>query len=145
MGIRAGFTEITPGAFEQIARGGEPDVSRGKRHFIDKAWDDFHTVFERLGPPLSLIIAGDCLHPQSPHSLQDFYKGGHDFYAGFMSAKLVREIADILAALPLLHLTQWYTELGVGGYDRDFYLFDELKAAYVEAAKHGNALMIFIA
>jgi hypothetical protein len=145
MGIRGGFTEISPTAFEQISRGKEPDTSRGKRHFIDKAWHDFHAVFSRLEHPLNLVIAGDCLHPQSPHSFQEFCAGGHDFFAGFMSPMLVREIAEALLALSPQQLKHWYDELGVGGYDRNFYLFNELKAAYVEAADHGNALIILIA
>jgi hypothetical protein len=135
MGIRASLTEITPDAFEQILQGGEPDVSQGSRHFIDKAWHDFHVVFSRLDWPLNLVIAGDGLHPQSPHSLQEFCAEGHDFFAGFMSPALVREIAGALHDLSLQELTRWYDELGVGGYDREFYLFNELKAAYVEAAK----------
>ncbi len=141
MGMRASFTEISPQAFEEIARGGEPDVSKGNQHFIDKAWYEFDKVFQRLGPPLSLAIAGDCLHPQRPQSFGEW----HEFYAGFMSPKLVREIAKALSALTLPQLQQWYTELGIGGYDRDLRLFANLKVAYVEAADHGNSLMIFIA
>jgi hypothetical protein len=145
MGVRASFTEISPDAFKQILIGGEPDVSQGARHFIDKAWDDFHVVFSRCNPPLNLVIAGDSLHPESPHSYQDFCDGDHEFFAGFMSPKLVAEIATALTDLPLYDLSQWYSELGVGGYDTGFSLFNELKAAYLDAAKVGNALMIMIA
>jgi hypothetical protein len=145
MGVRASFTEISADAFRQILCGGEPDISHGARHFIDKAWDDFHVVFSQCNQPLNLIIAGDSLHPESPHSYQEFCDGGHDFFAGFMSPKLVAEIAAALTELPLHDLRQQYKELGVGGYDTDFYLFNELRAAYLDAAKVGNALMIMIA
>ena len=145
MGLRAGLTEITADAFEQAARGGDPDnLTAGERHSIDKAWDDFHLTFGRCGPPLSLAISGDCLHPMCPQSLDEFREGNHDYYVGFMSPRLVREIADVLSRLPLSQLRQWYDELGVGGYDHDFSYFLELKTAYVDAAAHGNALIICI-
>lgn len=145
MGIRAGFTEITPDAFNQIRVGGEPALAGGQHHSIDKAWHDFHVVFGRQGPPLSLAIAGDCRHPFSPHSLEEFSTGNHDYYVAFMSPRLVREVAEALATLRPPQLQNWYEELRIGQYDCGFYFFGQLKNAYMEAAKCGNALMIVIA
>jgi len=145
MGLRAGLTEITSDVFDQVAEGREPDLASGKRHSIDKSWYDFHKVFERKAPPLNLTIAGDRLHPLSPHTIEEFCQGNHEYYIGFMSPDLVRAIADALLGLTLSELKQWYEELGVAQYECALSFFDELKAAYVESAKRGNALMIVIA
>jgi hypothetical protein len=145
MGLRAGLTEITPDVFDQIARGEEPDLPSGERRSIDKAWDDFHVVFKKEGPPLSLAIAGDVLHPESRHTLEDFLGGNHDYYVGFMSPGLVRDIANALTGFALSELTRRCEALDPGQYTCGLGFFGELKAAYTEAAQRGNALVIVIA
>ena len=144
MGIRAGLTEITPDVFEQVRTGGEPDLSEGPRHSIDKAWQDFHSVFRAKGQPLSLAISGDYLHPSSSHTLDEFCKGDHDYYVGFASPTLVQHVADSLAAVTATEYKHWESELFGDHYNGGETLFPHLKAAYVDAATRNNALMIVI-
>jgi hypothetical protein len=135
---------MTPDAFAQVLRGEEQKVQHGERHSIDKAWFDFHSVFGKKGPPLSLVITGDYLHPQSSHTIEDFCRGGHEWYLGYASPELVCEAANALSAISTAQLQEWYEESGCGGYDCDFYFFEKLKAAYVSAAEHRNALQILV-
>jgi hypothetical protein len=144
MGVRASLSEVTPAAFAQVRRGGEPKLPDGEWHSIDKAWFDFHSLFGKMGPPLSLVITGDCLHPQSPHTLEDFCRGGHEWYLGYASPELVREAANALSAISTAQVQEWYEESSCGAYDCDFYFFDKLKSAYVSAAEHCNALQILV-
>ena len=144
MGVRGSLTEVTPDVFAQVLRGEEPNVPDGERHSIDKAWFQFHSMFGKAGPPLSLVITGDCLHLQSPHSLEDFCRGGHEWYLGYASPELVREAANALSAISTAQLRQWYEESGCGGYDCNLYFFEKLKSAYVSAAEHRNALQILV-
>jgi len=144
MGVRAGLTEIPPDLFEQVVAGGEPKLPDEPRHSIDKAWHDFHIVFRSKGPPLSLAIAGDRLHPQSPHTLDEFCKGNHDYYVGFASPRLVREVAEALTGLTASDYKRWESELVGDQYNCGETFFPDLKAAYTEAAVRKNALMIVI-
>jgi Domain of unknown function (DUF1877) len=144
MGVRAGLTEIPPDLFEQVVAGGEPKLPDEPRHSIDKAWNDFHAVFKVRGPPLSLAIAGDRLHPLSPHNLDEFCEGNHDYYMGFMSPRLVREVADALSTLTASDYKRWESELFGNHYNCGETFFPHLKAAYVDAAGRQNALMIVI-
>jgi hypothetical protein len=145
MGVRASLCEITPDLFRRLVRGEEPKIPDRNCRLIDKAWFDLHSVFRKKGHPLSLVIAGDRLHPQSPRTLEDFCNGGHDWYLGLASPELVREAAEALSGISSVQLRKWYDEQDCGGYDLEFYLFAELKSAYASAAEHGNALMILVA
>jgi hypothetical protein len=145
MGVRAGLTVISAFAFEQITFGKEPELGKGERYSIDKAWQDFHLVFQNQNSPLNLAIAGDCLHVLSPHTLEDFWRGGHDYYVGFMSPQLVQKLAVELSHVTLSQLQQWYDELNIGSYDCDQCFFAQLNAAYRDSASTGSALMICIA
>jgi hypothetical protein len=141
MGIRASLTEIAPELFAELVAGGEPDIDDA-RHSIDKAWSDFHAVFSANGPPLSLAIVGDCLHPQSPHSFEDFCQGGHDYYVGLASPQLVKEIAAVLAEVTKAEYE--HLEFALLGNRYNGGNFDDLKAAYSQSAAHKSALMIVI-
>ena len=144
MGVRAGFSEITPEVFAQVAAGAQPDITPGIRHSIDKAWHDFHVVFRSKGPPLSLAIAGDYRHPLSPHSLDEFCDGRyHEYYVGFASPQLVQEVAEALAKVTASDYKRWETELVGDQYSMETF-FPTLKTAYLEAAVRRNALMIVI-
>lgn len=145
MGVRASFCEITPELFRRLVRGEEPEIPRNNRHSIDKAWLDFHSVFSKRGYPLSLVVTGDRLHPQSPQTFEDFCKGEYEWYLGFASPELVREAAEALSGISTSQLRKWYDEHDCGGYDLEFYLFSELQSAYAGAAEYGNALMILVA
>jgi hypothetical protein len=145
MGVRGSFTEISPEIFEQLVRGEEPQIPEGRWHSVDKAWYAFYRGFHQKGPPLSLAMTGDCLHPLSPQTLDDFCKGGHEWYFGLVSPKLVREVAEALTALSTAELQKSCDECGCGAYACDSYFFTELKSAYASAAERGNALMIMIA
>ncbi|MEX0718643.1 MAG: hypothetical protein WD066_18765 [Planctomycetaceae bacterium] len=144
MGVRAGLTVISAEAFDEIVAGKEPDCT-GPYYPLDKAWRDFRIILEDRDPPLRYAISGDVLHPQSPHTLEEFCEGNHEWYAGFVSPRLVREIAAELEALPPSEWQRWYDERCDGSYDPDGTFFQELKAAYGDAARSGRALMIFIA
>ncbi len=127
-----------------MLRGDEPKIPERPRYSIDKAWSDFHSVFSRSGYPLSLVISGDNFHPQSPQRLEEFCKGGNEWYLGLISPKLVHDAAEALSVLSTMQLKALYHEYGCGGYDRDFHLFAQLKAAYEEASEQGCALMIMV-
>lgn len=145
MGVRAGLTEIPSDLFDSMVAGGESTFPYAARRSIDKAWHDFHTVFQGQGPPLSLAISGDCLQPQSPHSLSEFCEGNHNWYVGFASPALVNEVAQVLANLTSSDYKRWETEMTGKQYNCGETFFANLKAAYTEAAARKNALMIVIA
>lgn len=58
MGVRATITEISPQAFMEFVGDGNPDISKFKSWFLDKAWSEIHDMFQREGYPLSLAIVG---------------------------------------------------------------------------------------
>ncbi len=145
MGVRAGLTEITPEIFDQVRAGGEPNFPESPRHSIDKAWHDLHAVFRVKGPPLSLAISGDCLHPLSNHTLDEFCKGGHDYYVGFVSPDLVQQVAKHLSSVTTADYERWESEQLGEQYNVGEMFFPHLKTAYLEAAARKNALMIVIA
>ena len=144
MGVRAHLTEIAPYLFEQVVAGGEPHLPDAPSHSIDKAWYEFHLVLRTKGLPLCLAVAGDFLHPQSPHTLDEFCKGDHEYYVGFASPKLVQEVGDALANLTVSDYKRWEAELVGPDYNCGEMFFPNLKAAYTEAAAQGHALMIVI-
>ncbi|HTU92821.1 MAG TPA: DUF1877 family protein [Gemmataceae bacterium] len=144
MGVRAGFTEISPDIFEQVVAGAEPETTGGVHHSIDKAWNDFHLVFRSKGPPLNSAIAGDYRHSLSPHSLDEFCEGHHEYYVGFVSPHLVGEIAKVLVNITAADYKRWERELVGDQYNCGETFFPELKAAYAEAAARKSALMIVI-
>jgi hypothetical protein len=133
MGIRASLTEITPDIYEQVCAGLEPKFPESPHYyFIDKAWHDFHAVLRDKGMPLSLAIAGDCLHPQSSHALDEFCEGNHDYYLGFVSPNLVQLISQSITAVTPSDYAGWEGE------------FAQLQAAYLDAAARKNALVVVI-
>jgi hypothetical protein len=144
MGVRAGLTELPRDLFEQVLAGGEPTLPNEPRHSIDKAWHEFHSVFKLKGPPLSLVIAGDHLHPLSTHRLDEFSTGNHDYYIGFMSPSLVRDVADALSTVTAIDYKRWESELFGDRLHCGEAYFSQLKSAYTEAAERQNALMIVI-
>lgn len=133
MGVRAGLTLISVAEFRSIAAGDEPEHAPGERFSIDKAWLPFHTTFKDEDPPLKFALTGDCLHPASPHGLDEFCEGGHEYYVGFVSPELVVDIANALA--------DWKADR----FDSCGDFFDRLKAAYQTAAARKQAMMICIA
>lgn len=145
MGIRAGLTVISASAFDEITFGNEPDFGEGHWYSLDKAWHDLYLVFQNKAAPLKFAITGDCQHPLSPHTLEDFCRGGHEYYVGFMAPQLVGTLAVELSSIASSQLQQWYGALGTGGYDRDQHYFAQLKAAYLDSASTSSSLMICIA
>lgn len=144
MGVRASLTEISPDAFKQIASGGEPELRDGKRTSLDKAWYDYYAMTGYGAAPLKKAITGDCLHPQSTQTLEQFYAGAHDYYAGFASPRFVLELANALSGLTYPDLKQTFAENDRELRDYDWNAFQALQSAYVEAATAGNGLMILI-
>jgi hypothetical protein len=145
MGVRAGLTEIPSEILEQVRAGGEPDFPESPRHSIDKAWHDLHAVFRAKGLPLSLAVSGDYLHPLSNHTLDEFCKGGHEYYVGFASPDLVQQVAEHLASVSAADYKRWEVELFGDQYNVGEKYFPHLKTAYLEAAARKNSLMIVIA
>jgi len=144
MGVRASLTEISPEQFEQVVAGGQPKLPNEPSYSIDKAWNDFHFLFRCKGHPLRHAIAGDYLHPQSPHSLDEFCEGNHEYYLGFASPRLVLEVAHSLTDLSAMDYKRWENELMGTQYNCGETFFPYLKAAYESAAARKNALMIVI-
>jgi hypothetical protein len=144
MGIVAGLHEITPIIFEHLCAGLEPEFPTNSHHFIDRAWYEFHTVFRSFGPPLSLAITGDCLHPKSAHTFDEFSEGNHDYYAGFVSPGLVQQIAESLVSVTPADYKRWESEVFGDQYRGTETSFIDFRAAYIEAAARKNALMIVI-
>ena len=145
MGQLATFAEITPDLFEQIVAGEDPNLTECRNHSLDKAWDSLHSVLQSKGPPLSLAITGDTVHPDGGHSLDEFIQGDHDYYIALMSARLVREVAEALTNVTAEQFKRWESELGGEGDSAVELFLPQLKAAYQEAAAAKNALMIVIA
>lgn len=146
MGVSAGLTEISPHDFEELTAGGSPDTSGAEYHSLDRAWGDINEALRQAGPPLDKAITGDRLHPDCPHTFEDFFSGSHDYYVGFASPELVREVADALAGCNPPHSARQegsvefdYIADYVGEY------FKVLRDVYNGAAERGNALMIIIA
>lgn len=146
MGVRAGLTEINPQEFEELIAGRSPDVSGGEYHSLDKAWGDIHEALRQVGPPLDKVLSGDRLHPDCHQTFEDFYRGSHDYYVGFASPELVREVADALARI---NPPEDVRREGSAKFDynADYvgWYFRELQKVYSGAADRGNALMIVIA
>jgi hypothetical protein len=145
MGQLAVFTEIAPDAFEEVIAGTDPDPTGCRQHSIDKAWDSLHVVLRLMGPPLSLAITGDCIHPQGSHSLDQFIQGKHDYYIALMSPGLVQEVAKAFTNVTAAEFKYWESKLGGERHSAAELFFPQLKAAYQEAAAAQNALMIVIA
>jgi hypothetical protein len=145
MGQLAVFTEIAPDIFERAIAGTDPDPTGSRQHSIDKAWDSLHVVLRSKGPPLSLAISGDCIHPQGRHSLDQFIQGHHDYYIALMSPGLVQEVAKAFTNVTAAEFKQWQSRLGGERHSAAELFFPQLKAAYREAAAAQNALMIVIA
>src|SRR5262249_36740194 len=125
-------------------KGGEPKLPDEPRYFVDKSWHDFHKVFQQKKPPLNQAMTGDSFHPLSPHSLDDFCAGSHDYYIAFASPKLVRQVAEALEAVTVSNYRRWLRTLFEDGCHYGAERFVDLKAAYQQAASRKNALMIVI-
>ena len=102
--------------------------------------------------PLNLAIVGDALHPDSRHSYDEFNRGNHDYYAGFVTVETVNKIAKMIEFYTLGDVTELDSETSLwSDRDKDLYRtyvesrFNSLQAAYREASRHGNALMVVIA
>jgi hypothetical protein len=109
-------------------------------------------MLHRAGYPLSQAIVGNALHPDANHSYDEFIKGNHDYYVGFATVELVKQIARVLESIEVpnslphnAEISQWnesdkrqYID-DVGSY------FRSLQSAYRDASLHGNALMVVIA
>ena len=145
MGQLATFAAIGPDLFERITAGTDPDLTGCRVHSIDKAWDSLHSVLRSKGPPLSLAITGDCIHPQGGHSLDEFIQGDNDYYIALMSPRLVQEITAALTNVTAKEFKQWESESGDNRHSAVELFFPQLKAAYREAAAEKSGLMIVIA
>lgn len=144
MGVRCSISEL---AAEELAMlKAHPDMdcappNSGDRHFIDKGW---HTLYELLrdkGAPWNLAITGDWRHPAWNVSFSDFLDPGADAYVGFVSTRLVQQVATVFAALSRSERERWYADKGL----EDWGELDQLAEAYQRAAERGVALLILIA
>lgn len=149
MGVRAELREIPAAAFARVKAGGDiikEDLETGAWTSLDKAWYDFHNLFKQMDSPLKYVIAGDYPYPLSPRDIETFVENDdYDFYMGFVSPPVVREISDSLSKLSDLELTRMLEEVGM---EFDRYCqryFKDMKRTYSQVAKNGNALYICIA
>jgi hypothetical protein len=146
------LVEMAPDLFERVAAGADADadLNRAANHSLEQLWDSLHVVLRSKGPPLSLAISGDCRHPLCPHNLDEYREGGHDYYLGLASPRLVGKVAEALANVTASDYKQWQTEAIRARrldpqYDGGVIFFPYLKAAYSEAAARKNGLMVVIA
>lgn len=147
MGVRAGLCEITPQAFDEMMAGGNPDVSAGRYYALDKAWSEIHDMLQPAGYPLNQAIVGDALHPESNHSYEEFYEGKHDWYLGFVTVETVKKIARALEDIQVPDVPEISRRSENDSHVYIDYvgsMFRVLQAAYREASRHGNALMVVI-
>ncbi|MDB5345547.1 MAG: hypothetical protein JWP89_3924 [Schlesneria sp.] len=144
MGRIGGLHEIPRDAFEQVIAGSELELHRMPSYALDKSWYEFHIVFRKQGPPLSLAVSGDYPDPQYPYSLDEFVTGDFEFYCAYASPSLVHKIADVLAGIDSSDYERLANEVLAGRYPPDVIFFGSLKSAYTEVATRNNALMISI-
>jgi hypothetical protein len=149
MGVRAGLTEISADVYTKVKAGGnvsEADLKDRTWTSLDKTWYGFHNVFKQMAPPLKLTISGDHPHPLGAPDIDVFVEGAdYDFYLGFMSPSLVKEIADSLSLLSYTEIAQLFELAGIEFDDYFQHYLDGMKQAYSQAAENGNALYICIA
>jgi len=148
MSVKATLFEIPPYIYDQVASGisaADLIANANTDYWIDAGWYDYHEIFQLSGPPLSMAMSGDSLHPESPHSFEEYCAGGHNHYLGFASPLLVRQIADALLEIPTSLYEGWTRERWPTSKERcSVTFFPDLKRAYSEAASHGNAIEIAI-
>ena len=149
MGIRAGLTEIPADVYAKVKAGGNIDDNDLKDRVwtsLDKTWHGFHLVFKRMDMPLKFVVSGDFAHSLGAKDINSFEeRADNDFYLGFMSPPLVRDIAASLSQLSNEEVAQHFAVTGI---EFDAYFQNHLNAlikAYSQAAKNGNALYICIA
>jgi hypothetical protein len=150
MGIRGSLQEITFSSFEKIKKGEEttPDNFLGEYFSLDKAWYGIYLLFMQKEYPLTLILNGD-FHPSFyPYDFDIFINNKEEkfrgWYVGFSSPELVNAISKALADVSDEEIKSICDRIGL---DYDFYFqsyLDELRNAYNQCSKNGNALYITI-
>jgi len=149
MGVRAQLYEIPASIFVDIKAGGDIDEQILKNApviFLDKSWHELHSLFRNMEAPLNRIISGDWAYPSSSQTIEAFVEGkGAGYYVAFASPLLVHEIATALPALSESELLRIANETNITLDDYCRSHLKELKEAYFNAAKNGNAISITVA
>ncbi len=101
-----------------------------------------HYIFQEFEPPLKYTIIGDSVHPLSSNDIEDLIENRTEFYIGFMSPKLVKEVSKELDKLKQRDLTNIYKRYNdiFDEYNKKY--LSNLKEAYSTAAANDNALYI---
>jgi hypothetical protein len=148
MGLRAGLIEISATSLAQVKAGEtltEDELKTYAWTSLDKAWYEFYRLFKRMVSSLKYAISGDYPHPLGPQSLDEFAENGiSDFYIGFVSPSIVKDICLSLAELSNQDINRMYGEIGLefDKYSQSY--LENLRHAYSRATANTNALCICI-
>ena len=148
MSVTASLKQISADVYEKVKAGGGIDKEDLdlERTVLSRSWYVLHIVSKQMPPPLRYFMSGDYVHPLGAPDIDSFRQPGYeDFYLGFMSPSLVKQVADDLSLLPREELARFFERAGKEFDDYFQHYFDAIKQAYSNAAEKGNALNITIA
>ena len=145
MGKRAFIYEIHPNTITRALEGKEisqEEIRFGIVKDLDKAWMTMHFIFREFDPPLKYAIIGDSIHPQSPDKLDDLIDNKTEFYIGFMSPRLVKDISKELENISFMKLVKIFEEHDENFDEYKNSKFLSLREIYSKAAIKESALYI---
>ena len=110
---------------------------------LDRSWDELHPALRSFGPPLSLALSGDYGYDGGLDGFGWDEANQSDHYLGFVSPRLVAEIA---AQLLELTFDQVAARLGAPSRGADYLAprFAELVRFYAAAAADGNCVFVHV-
>jgi hypothetical protein len=149
MGVRASLREISATTFMKLQAGeklDEDDLIEPSSAFLDIFCRDFHVMFKQADSPLRYIFDGDFPHPSSAANIDDYLMNtASNYFVGFVSPDLVKEIADALPRLTNTYIKRLAQQAGIiwQAYHEGY--IQEIKDVYIRAARNGSALCVTIA
>ena len=145
MGKSAHINEIHPNTITKALNGEVITVEElkfGINKDLDKSWMVMHSIFQEFGPPLKYTIIGDSIHPLSPEKLDDLIENKSEFYIGFMSPSLVKDVSKELEKISSHNLNELYKKHDEEFDEYNMSYFSNLREIYSYAAKNESALYI---